>query len=95
MVPVLSGSQQPRPYLLLSELMALVLQGKGLMEGRAPRLVLGKVEAIAAVQMDGDVLSLSGSHGYRSDRDHPRIAGREVGSNWLDSLHLCSCERSV
>lgn len=45
------------------------------MEGREGRLELGKVEEIAAAQMDGEVPSVSGSHGNLSERHHPGFLG--------------------
>lgn len=53
-----------------------------MMEGtrrkREGRLERGEVEAIAAAQMDGEVPSMSGSHGNLSHRSHRRIVGREL-----------------
>lgn len=40
-------------------------------------LELGKVEEIAG-RMDGEVPSMSGSHGNLSDKSHRRIVGREL-----------------
>lgn len=48
-----------------------------------------KVEEIAA-QMDGEVTSMSGSHGNLSDRSHHGIVGRveSGGNNWFSTSHL-------
>lgn len=70
-------------WLLLSHLCSpssFFLVAGGITDGKEEEmegLELDKVEEIAT-QMDGEVPSMSGSHGNLSDRSHHRIVGREL-----------------
>lgn len=48
------------------------------------------MEAIAAAQMDGEVPSMSGSHGNLSDKSHHGIVERVKSddNNWFSTFHF-------